>query len=283
MSKEGQALKMLALKGAQGKIATAQAADTALAASQRELALDIAKQEPTGRMLTNEEITTMELDSELPWQIDGKGKVSIAGGREPVGNTFNLGDGGGLTPGQKQMDEAFAPVNLEWITGGGPDMGSQIAALATVARQLEDGEVNLTGLDVGLLPDVVNYFINPTAIAARDNVEAVVQRNLRLILGAQFTAQEGERLIARAYNTDLPEAENAGRVRRLLLQMTTAAAQKQAMSDYFMEKGSLKGWSGTMPSIADFENAIDGMPGYTVADIVGDASRGAAILGEAID
>ena len=91
MSKEGQALKMLALKGAQGKIATAQAADTALAASQRELALDIAKQEPTGRMLTNEEITAMELDSELPWQIDGKGKVSIAGGREPVGNTTNIG------------------------------------------------------------------------------------------------------------------------------------------------------------------------------------------------
>ena len=91
MSKEGQALKMLALKGAQGKIATAQAADVALAARQGDLALDIAQQEPTGKMLTNEEITTMGLDSELPWQIDGKGKVSIAGGREPVGNTTNIG------------------------------------------------------------------------------------------------------------------------------------------------------------------------------------------------
>ena len=278
MSKEGQALKMLALKGAQGKIATAQAADVALAARQGDLALDIAKQEPTGRMLTSDEITTMKLDSELPWQIDGKGKVSIAGGREPVGNTFNLGDGGGLTPGQKKMDEAFAPINLEWLSGGGPDMGSQIASLATVARQLEDGEVNLTGLDVGMLPDVVNYFINPTAIAARDNVEAVVQRNLRLILGAQFTAQEGERLIARAYNTDLPEAENAGRVRRLLLQMTTAAAQKQAMSDHFMKNGTLKDWTGTMPTIGDFEKAIDGAPGYTVNDIIGDANSGRELL-----
>jgi hypothetical protein len=176
------------------------------------------------------------------------------------------------------MDEAFAPINLEWLSGGGPDMGSQIAALATVARQLEDGEVNLTGLDIGLLPDVVNYFINPLAIDARDNVEAVVQRNLRLILGAQFTAKEGERLIARAYNTNLTEAENAGRVRRLLLQMTTAAAQKQAMSDWFMEKGTLNGWTGAMPSIADFENAIDGAPGFTVDDIIGNSSSGRATL-----
>jgi hypothetical protein len=278
MSKEGQALKMLALKGAQDKIATAQAADTALAARQGDLALDIAKQEPMARMLTSDEIATMKLDPTLPWQMDGKGNIRIPGGREPQGPTFNLGDGGGLTPGQKRMDEAFAPLNLEWISGGGPDMGSQIAALATVARQLEDGKVNLTGLDVGLLPDVVNYFINPLAIDARDNVEAVVQRNLRLILGAQFTAKEGERLIARAYNTNLSEAENAGRVRRLLLQMTTAAAQKQAMSDWFMEKGTLNGWTGRMPSIADFENAIDGAPGFTVDDIIGNSSSGRATL-----
>jgi hypothetical protein len=43
MSKEGQALKMMALKGAQDKIATAQAADAALAARQGDLALDIAQ------------------------------------------------------------------------------------------------------------------------------------------------------------------------------------------------------------------------------------------------
>jgi hypothetical protein len=279
MSKEAQALKMMALKGAQGKIASAQASDTALAARQGDLAIEIAKQKPPPRMLTEEEIARVPgLDPDLPWQLGANGEISIAGGREPRGDTFNLGDGGGLTPGQKKMDEAFAPINLEWLSGGGPDMGSQIASLATVARQLEDGEVNLTGLDIGLMPDVVNYFINPLAIDARDNVEAVVQRNLRLILGAQFTEKEGVRLIARAYNTNLTEAENAGRVRRLLLQMTTAASQKQAMSDWFMEHGTLNGWTGAMPSIADFENAIDGAPGFTVEDIIGNSSSGRDIL-----
>ena len=279
MSKEAQALKMAALQAAQGERTAAQERNLALSERQGEIYKDIVTQEPAARMLTPEEVSVMGLDSEAgAWGVDGKGKPFLAGGRKPVGPTFNLGEGGGLTPGQKKMDEAFAPINLEWLSGGGPDMGSQIASLATVARQLEDGEVNLTGLDVGMLPDVVNYFINPMAIAARDNVEAVVQRNLRLILGAQFTAKEGERLIARAYNPDLPEAENAGRVRRLLLQMSTAAAQKQAMSDYFMKNGTLKDWTGTMPTIGDFEKAIDGAPGFTVNDIIGDSSRGRSLL-----
>ena len=279
MSKEAQALKMAALQAAEGQRTAAQERNLALSERQGEIYKDVVTQEPAARMLTPEEVTVMGLDpSRGAWGIDGKNKPFLAGGNTPVGPTFNLGDGGGLTPGQKKMDEAFAPINLQWLSGGGPDMGSQIASLAMVARQLEDGEVNLTGLDVGMLPDVVNYFINPMAIAARDNVEAVVQRNLRLILGAQFTAKEGERLIARAYNPDLPEAQNAGRVRRLLLQMTNAAAQKQAMSDHFMKTGSLKNWTGTMPTIGDFEKAIDGAPGFTVNDIVGDSARGRSLL-----
>ena len=87
MGKEAQALKMLALKGAQGKIATAQAADTALAERQGDLAIEIAKQEPAARLLTAADFELPQyagLDSTLPWQIDGAGKLSIAGGREPA-------------------------------------------------------------------------------------------------------------------------------------------------------------------------------------------------------
>jgi hypothetical protein len=92
MSKEGQALKMLALKGAQGKIATAQAADVALAARQGDLALDIAKQKPGSRMLTSDEITTMGLDSNRgAWAIDGEGKPFLPGGDPPVASITNIG------------------------------------------------------------------------------------------------------------------------------------------------------------------------------------------------
>ena len=92
MSKEGQALKMLALKGAQGKIATAQAADVALAARQADLALDIAQQDPGTRMLSDEEIAIMGLDPlRGAWAIDGDGKPFLPGGDPPVASITNIG------------------------------------------------------------------------------------------------------------------------------------------------------------------------------------------------
>ena len=88
-----------------------------------------------------------------------------------------------------------------------------------------------------------------------------MQRNLRTILGGQFTAQEGERLIARAFNPKLPPEENAKRVRRLFLQMSSAAEQKQAMADYFDQFGTLRGYKGKMPSVDDFYRAMEGDAG----------------------
>ncbi len=84
MSKEARALKMLALQSAQNKIATAQAADTALAERQGDLAVEIAKQPPAARMLTETDFQLPQyagLDRSFPWQIDSTGKLSIAGGR----------------------------------------------------------------------------------------------------------------------------------------------------------------------------------------------------------
>ena len=92
MSKEGQALKMLALKGAQGKIATAQASDLALAERQGDIAMEIAKQAPLARMLTDEEVTRMGLDpSRGAWGIDGKNKPFLAGGNTPAASITNIG------------------------------------------------------------------------------------------------------------------------------------------------------------------------------------------------
>ena len=89
--------------------------------------------------------------------------------------------------------------------------------------------------------------------AAPEAVEEVVQRNLRIVLGAQFTQKEGERLIARAFNPRLEEPENAKRVRRLITQIRTAAQQKQAASDYFEANGTLVGFKGKRPSLSDFD------------------------------
>lgn len=170
----------------------------------------------------------------------------------------NVGDT--LSPGLKKQDELFAQVAVDWQTGGGADSVKQATQLADTLDRLAAGE-NLTGPVVGQLPDFVLAFVNPESIDAREAVEEVVQRNLRLILGAQFTQREGELLIRRAYNPKLSPQVNAKRVSRLFRQMEVAADQKQRMVDYFSANGTLQGYTGPVPTISSFEQAIEGPRG----------------------
>jgi hypothetical protein len=180
-----------------------------------------------------------------------------AAGRTQVTATATAGGAKDLTPGQKKLDEKAADDIFQWQSGGGQDMAAQIAQLKPVIADLEAGKP-ITGISVAVQPDLLLAMTNPRALQNREAVEEVVQRNLRVILGAQFTEREGERLISRAFNPKLPPAENAKRVRRLFMQMETAAEQKQAMVDYFNENGTLRGYKGKMPSVSDFERAMEG-------------------------
>jgi hypothetical protein len=178
----------------------------------------------------------------------------------------NILGGDKLTPGQESIDKKFADDYVAWRGGGGQDMTAQIAQLQPVIQALEAGQP-ITGMKVAVQPDLLLAMTNPQALQSREQVEEVVQRNLRAVLGAQFTEKEGERLIARAYNPKLPPEENAKRVRRLFLQMSTAAEQKQAMVDYFDQNGTLRGFSGKMPSVQDFYKAMEGeTPTLTLQD-----------------
>jgi hypothetical protein len=169
----------------------------------------------------------------------------------------NILGGSKLTPGQESIDKKFADDYVAWRSGGGQDMTSQIAQLKPVIEALESGQP-ITGIQVAVQPDLLLAITNPKALQSREQVEEVVQRNLRAVLGAQFTEKEGERLISRAYNPKLAPEENAKRVRKLFLQMSTAAEQKQAMVDYFDQNGTLRGFTGKMPSVQDFYKAIEG-------------------------
>ncbi len=160
--------------------------------------------------------------------------------------------------GQKALDQAFAKEYAAAIAqGSGFDTAKMVNELDGVLNQLNSG-AELTGPITGRTPDFINSIVNPGAIAARDAVSGVVQRNLKTILGAQFTQKEGENLIARAYNPLLSEEENALRVGRLLTQMKLAAAQKQAALEHFNANGTLAGFQGVANySMADFEAALD--------------------------
>ena len=173
---------------------------------------------------------------------------------------INNTNGPAQSKGTIESDKAFGKDVVEWISGGAADSAKQIAQLKSALAELQSGSDSLTGPIVGLTPDTIKSFTESgrKSINTKEKVEEVVQRNLRLILGAQFTEKEGERLIARAYNPSLEEADNAARVSALIKQMELAMQSKTDASQYFRENGTLRGWQGKMPTIADFEGLNQG-------------------------
>lgn len=164
-----------------------------------------------------------------------------------------------LTPGREAIDKAFAKdVYVPYTSGGAADMAKNLSQLKQVEAALESGN-NLTGPAMGMLPDVVKNFTNPEAVNIREAAEEVVQRNLREVLGAQFTEREGERLIARAYNEKLDESVNAQRISRLVQSIEQAYGDKAKAIAYFEKNGTLGGYVYERPSIDDFNQVVDQM------------------------
>jgi hypothetical protein len=163
-----------------------------------------------------------------------------------------------LTQGQNAVDRKFGAEYADYQAGGGSaDVEKQLKQLDQVATELSKKDNDYTGAAVGLIPDKARSFTNPEAVAAKNKVEEVAQRNLRLVLGAQFTQVEGERLIARAYNPQMKPEENARRVKALANQIRTAATVKEDAARYFEENGTLTGWKGRMPTLSDFDEAMN--------------------------
>lgn len=186
----------------------------------------------------------------------------VLGGMQRLGNAPEAAPlvqvGGEMTPGFKAMDQAFAPLAVEWRTGGGADALAQIVKIEDVIGKVDRGE-NISGGVTGFAPDLLRAIVDPNAQDAKETVEDVVQRNLRVILGAQFTAAEGERLVARAFNPRLSPEINRKRLQRLFTQMRLAAQQKEEMVNFFTSTGSLMGFNGRQPSLNDFYDAIEGV------------------------
>jgi hypothetical protein len=156
------------------------------------------------------------------------------------------------TSGQNAVDQAFAKEYVEFKAAGGyADIDKNIRQLKQ-ASELLGKDNSLTGPIRGMYPDFVRSITNPQAVATKEQVQEVAQRNLRLILGAQFTEKEGDRLISRVYNDRLSTEENKKRVDNLIAQISAAAQAKQSAAEYFEKNGTLTGWGGRLPKFEDF-------------------------------
>jgi hypothetical protein len=185
------------------------------------------------------------------------------------GTNITVG-GNSMTPGFKALDEAYAKDHLEWVRGGRQDMQTQIQNVSEVMSALEQGQP-LTGTLMTLAPDFVRAFTDPDSLDAQQTIEEVVQRSLRVTLGAQFTEKEGTRLIARAYNPQLSPAINARRLRKLYAKLGETVQARNEMAEYFNANGTLTGYKGRETSVADLFSAVSG---YEIGEILTDPQTG---------
>lgn len=148
----------------------------------------------------------------------------------------------------EEFDKKAVPEIAEFVVGGGfSDAQKSLVQLDDAINQLENTpEGTITGRLIGAQPDWYRSKFNRDSVANQEKVEEIVQRNLRLILGAAFTAKEGEQLISRAYNPSQTQAENARRVKLLQKQIYDAAKTKQEAYEYLQENGTLAGFQGKL-------------------------------------
>jgi len=163
-----------------------------------------------------------------------------------------------LTPLETKVEEKSAQDLVDFTIGGGfSDVQKGLSQLEIAKQTLQtQPEGKITGKLVGAQDDTgILKYTNPTAQDTKEQVQEIAQRNLRLILGPQFTAKEGEALINRVYNPALPQSVNVKRLDLLQEQMTSAAKTKQEAVDYYNTNGTLKGFKGKLyNSTSDFLN-----------------------------
>ena len=214
------------------------------------------------RPATPEELADYRLGPDTPARVSLKdGKVEVIGG----GDTNVTIEGDKKSIGWDKIDEAYAKDWISWNSVGRSQTMTNLAAVGQVLGQLENGE-QLSGELINVAPNIVQAIMAPDSVAARETIEGVVQQNLRDVLGGQFAQQEAQQLLQRAWNPLLKPEENARRMRRLYNQMEVAASQRDAMNSYFNENGTLRGYSGSQPTLLDFYSALSKSQ---VGDIVG--------------
>jgi hypothetical protein len=163
-----------------------------------------------------------------------------------------------LTPLETKVEEKSAQDLVDFTIGGGfSDVQKGLSQLEIAKQTLQQQpEGRITGKLVGAQDDTgLLKYTNPAAQDTKEQVQEIAQRNLRLILGPQFTAKEGEALISRVYNPALPQSVNVKRLDLLQEQMTSAAKTKQEAVDYYNTNGTLKGFKGKLyNTTSDFLN-----------------------------
>jgi hypothetical protein len=154
-----------------------------------------------------------------------------------------------MSPGEIKTDQDAATEINEWKTTGGPNA---IKAMTQVNKALDLlRNNNITGFRQGIidktLPSYLSALYNPDGTIAKSAIRETIAQTLRETLGAQFTQQEGENLMERAFDSSLDESENIRRAQLLLDQVNQIAINKQSRAEWWdKHQSSMRGYTGAV-------------------------------------
>jgi len=148
------------------------------------------------------------------------------------------------TPGEKALSEATGKEYAQYVAqGGSASAGTHLSNIDSVINDLETGKVTTGGI-TGMAPDWARAKLDSSGLAAQQKITDAVMSSLRQTLGAQFTENEGKKVLGTAYDPNLPTQENVIKLKALKTKLEQMAKAKDDSMKYFEENGSMRGYKG---------------------------------------
>jgi hypothetical protein len=164
-----------------------------------------------------------------------------------------------LSKGQEAIDTNYGKEYADFLSRGGAGVAAgQLKNLSDARNIITDAIANkksITGPVASFvtsdnMPKWVGGFAAPETVTVQDMVNSVAQSNLRVTLGSQFAAKEGEGVLQRVFNPALSPQENLRRLDMMMSSIDSASKAKQAQAKFFKENDTLAGYEG--PSVDDY-------------------------------
>lgn len=133
---------------------------------------------------------------------------------------------------RKAAERTAGKETAQWLGGDRATALRGVEALRDVQARLESDPDLVNDPVSSSLPDAMRAMTasGRAAIQARETVRQAIQATLRATLGAQFTQQEGESLMARAYDPRLSAKENIERLDRAIIELEDKISAKDSLA-----------------------------------------------------
>lgn len=177
-----------------------------------------------------------------------------------------------LTPAEKKADEEYGKKWTEWTAAGGK------AGADLRLKKLEDLQARFEKTPfpprvAGLLPEKGQKLLTPEVQSLKNEVQSVVQENLKPILGGQFAAIEATAVLERAFDPLMSKEENAHRLQYEINKIKGQVQSESAAAEYFNKNGTMKGFTPPEIKLDDKKTETSAGPA------IGTVSKGYKYIG----